>query len=194
MTTNDFADWLGKALTTHNLTAAELARRAGVDKGVISRLINHERTPSPETLSSIATALQLPPETIFRAAGLLPPEAEAEAPAEFILWLKNELKKRGWPVPLAAQYAGISPYFIERIIQDNKQPGFEVARSLAQAFGMSEILLFEMAGLIPALVENSSSIIDSPIWTSEMSQLTTEEAKKVLEFAQFIKAQRKPAK
>ena len=80
------------------------------------------------------------------------------------------------------------------IIQDNKQPGFEVARSLAQAFGMSEILLFEMAGLIPALVESSSSFIDSPIWTSEMSQLTTEEAKKVLEFAQFIKAQRKPAK
>ena len=48
MTTNDFAQWLEKTLITNNLTASELARRAGVDKGVISRLINKERAPSPE--------------------------------------------------------------------------------------------------------------------------------------------------
>ena len=65
MTTNDFAQWLEKALITNNLTASELARRAGVDKGVISRLINKERAPSPETLSSIAAALKLPPEIVF---------------------------------------------------------------------------------------------------------------------------------
>ena len=194
MATHDFADWLENALVTHNLTASELARRAGVDKGVISRLINRERAPSPETLSSIATALNLPPEIIFRAAGLLPPEPETEAPEEFILWLQNELKKRGWPMPLVAEYAGISPYFIELILEDKKQPSFEVARNLAQAFGMSDILMFELVGLIPSLTDQASSLVQGPVWLSIMNQLTDEEAEKVLEYARFIMGQREPSR
>ena len=194
MTTNDFAEWLENALVIHNLTASELARRAGVDKGVISRLINKERAPSPETLSSIAAALKLPPEILFRAAGLLPPEPETDAPEEFVFWLQNELQKRGWPVPLAAEYAGISPYFIERILEDKKQPSFEVARNLAQAFGMSDILMFELAGLIPSLTDQASSLVQSPMWLSIMNQLTDEEAEKVLEYARFIIGQRKHKK
>jgi len=190
MTTNDFAQWLEKALITNNLTASELARRAGVDKGVISRLINKERAPSPETLSSIAAALKLPPEIVFRAAGLLPPASEPEAPEEFIIWLQNELRKRGWPVPLAAEYAGLAPFFIERILQDKKQPSFEVARNLAQAFGISDILMYELAGLIPSLATQSSSLVGNPVWLSTMGQLTDHEAEKVLEYARFVVNQR----
>ena len=119
---------------------------------------------APKTLSSIAAALKLPPEIVFRAAGLLPPVSEAEAPEEFIIWLQNELRKRGWPVPLAAEYAGLAPYFIERILQDKKQPSFEVARNLAQAFGMSDILMYELAGLIPL----SLYPIEFSCWKSDM--------------------------
>jgi transcriptional regulator with XRE-family HTH domain len=78
MTTADFANWLDNALKSSNLTPAELARRSGVDKGVISRALSRERVPSPETLSSIAEALQLPLDIVFQAAGLLPSETEVE--------------------------------------------------------------------------------------------------------------------
>jgi transcriptional regulator with XRE-family HTH domain len=193
MTTIAFADWLDKALKTNNLTASELARRAGVDKGVISRLINKERDPSPETLSAIAQAFQLPPEIVFRIAGLLPTESEAEAPDEFVTWLQNELRKRGWPVQLAAQYAGVAPYFLERILQDKKQPDFEVARSIAHAFGMSDILIFELAGLIPSLTEKSNSLVENPLWLSVMNQLTNTEAEKVFDYARFLLSQHESA-
>lgn len=49
-----------------------LADKAGLDPGIISRVLNRERMPSSDSLSSIARALDLPPETVFRAAGLLP--------------------------------------------------------------------------------------------------------------------------
>lgn len=48
------------------------------DQGIISRLLRGERNPNPETLTAIARALRLPPETVFRAAGLLPPVSEVD--------------------------------------------------------------------------------------------------------------------
>ena len=51
------------------------------------------------------------------------------------------------------------PTFIERILDDKKQPSFEVARNLAQAFGMSDMLMFELAGLIPSLTDQASSLV-----------------------------------
>lgn len=56
-----------------------LADKAGLDPGIISRVLNRERMPSSDSLSSIARALDLPPETVFRAAGLLPPLASVDA-------------------------------------------------------------------------------------------------------------------
>lgn len=60
------------------MSPAGLARKAGIDKGIISRTLNRERKPSPESLEAIARALKLPPEAVFRAAGLLPPKAETD--------------------------------------------------------------------------------------------------------------------
>ncbi len=39
----------------------------------MSRILSGERKPTPETLQAFARALKLPIETIYRAAGLLPP-------------------------------------------------------------------------------------------------------------------------
>lgn len=54
------------------ISPADLSHLARKDQGVISRILNGQRKPSPETIRAIAIALKLPPETVFRAAGLLP--------------------------------------------------------------------------------------------------------------------------
>ena len=61
------------------MSPAGLARKAGIDKGIISRTLNRERKPAPESLEAIARALKLPPEAVFRAAGLLPSEVESDS-------------------------------------------------------------------------------------------------------------------
>ncbi len=68
----NFTDWLTNQLKLKNMTPAELARASGKAPAVISRVLNGDRKPEPKTLIAIARALNLPPETVFRAAGLLP--------------------------------------------------------------------------------------------------------------------------
>lgn len=48
------------------------------DQGVVSRILNGERSPKNETLKAIARSLKLSNETVFRAAGLLPPKPEED--------------------------------------------------------------------------------------------------------------------
>ena len=55
---------------------------------------------------------------------------------------------------------------------------------------MSDILMYELAGLIPSLSTQSSSLVGNPVWLSTMSQLTDHEAEKVLEYARFVVNQR----
>jgi len=45
---------------------------------VVNKLLNRKTYPQPDTLQAIARAFKLPIETVYRAAGLLPPETEAE--------------------------------------------------------------------------------------------------------------------
>ncbi len=67
------------------MSPAELARLSGKAQAVISRILNNERDPSPETLIAISRALHLPPEIVFRRAGLLPPVSpEIEDQEEFV--------------------------------------------------------------------------------------------------------------
>jgi transcriptional regulator with XRE-family HTH domain len=68
----DFAQWLKKEIQIRGWRQADLARAARIDSSVFSRILNLEREPSPETCRAIARALNLPPETVFRRAGLLP--------------------------------------------------------------------------------------------------------------------------
>lgn len=51
---------------------SELSRRAGLARGTLSNIMNGERGVGENSINSIAHALGYPPETVFRAAGLLP--------------------------------------------------------------------------------------------------------------------------
>lgn len=69
----DFADWIESELAQREWRPADLARVAGIDSGQLSRILNRMRRAGPDTCLAIARALKVPPEKVFRQAGLLPP-------------------------------------------------------------------------------------------------------------------------
>ncbi len=73
---SDFAEWLDLQLKERDWRPVELARRAGIDTGMVSNLLNRKRNAGPETCRAIAHALDLPEEEVFRKAGLLSPKPE----------------------------------------------------------------------------------------------------------------------
>jgi transcriptional regulator with XRE-family HTH domain len=72
-----FSDWLERELAARDMRPADLARLANIGDATLSRILNGSRNAGPDACLSIAQALKMPPEIIFRLAGLLPP-----APAE----------------------------------------------------------------------------------------------------------------
>lgn len=71
-----FQEWLLAELRERGWSLSELARRADVGVSSLSMIVNELRGPGPDVLLGIARALRLPPETVFRRAGLLPDEPD----------------------------------------------------------------------------------------------------------------------
>lgn len=68
----DFSVWLLEEVNERGWTFAELAKRAGMNTGTLSRVLNETRNPGPDFCTAIARALGIPVEEVFRRAGLLP--------------------------------------------------------------------------------------------------------------------------
>ena len=84
----EFAKWLESALSLRGWSAADLARFSGVAPAQISRILNGERGVGPDSCIAIARAFELPPEDIFRRAGLLP-ELPAGSDARYLQELRD---------------------------------------------------------------------------------------------------------
>ena len=69
----DFVTWLSNEMEERGWNNSELARRAGLVPSAVSQVIAGNRGTGPEFCRSVARALHLPPELVFRKAGLLPP-------------------------------------------------------------------------------------------------------------------------
>lgn len=79
-----FSDWLLNWLNKKGWNQSELATRAGVTRTAISDVLSGRRNPGTDLCIAIARALNIPPETVFRAAGLLPPvPSDTEYQEEF---------------------------------------------------------------------------------------------------------------
>ena len=70
-------EYLEEELVSRSWRPADLARAAGLPDATISHVLNGSRRAGPEVCNALARALDEPPETIFRLAGLLPPVAPA---------------------------------------------------------------------------------------------------------------------
>lgn len=70
-----FNDWILERLNELDWSQADLARNSGLTRSVISKYMAG-RIPDESALRQIAKALKLSPESVFRAAGILPPSVE----------------------------------------------------------------------------------------------------------------------
>lgn len=85
---NKLSEWLNEMLIKHNMTQAQLARKARVSKGVISRYINNQASkPSETTLKKIAKAFGIPAEEIFYIVGYLDKKPETNTTLEEINYI-----------------------------------------------------------------------------------------------------------
>jgi len=71
---NGFGDWLRKILEEKGWSQSDLARAARRSRAAISDAMSGKRGIGPSLATSIAQALKLPREEVYRAAGLLPPK------------------------------------------------------------------------------------------------------------------------
>jgi transcriptional regulator with XRE-family HTH domain len=89
-----FSQWLQGEMRKRGWTQAKLGRAASLKKDGISKLINGRCQPEPATLQAISRALDIPVETSYRAAGLLPPLTETgyDETAEQVIYLFRKIK------------------------------------------------------------------------------------------------------
>lgn len=86
----EFSDWLLDWLNKKGWNQSELATRAGVTRTAISDVLSGRRNPGPDLCLALSRALNLPPETVFRAAGLLPPVSpDTEYQEQFFHYLSQ---------------------------------------------------------------------------------------------------------
>jgi len=84
----DFTEWLNtEVVEKRGWSFRQFADRAGSTIGTVSRVMNQHQEPSADFCHGVARALGLPPERVFRKAGLLPPHIIGERDAD----RKNEL-------------------------------------------------------------------------------------------------------
>lgn len=71
------ADWLNDQLSEKKMSHTELARKAGISRSVITKITQRMVIkPDPTTYTAIAKALDVSPITVFRIAGILPPDPD----------------------------------------------------------------------------------------------------------------------
>ena len=108
-----FGDWLQAALDERAMKPADLTRKAGLGSGTLSDIFSGRRKVGPELATSIADALEVPQEEVFRAAGILRPRKNKSAKIDqivhvlegmsdeeqleylsYIRWMHNKNKKK----------------------------------------------------------------------------------------------------
>lgn len=90
-TYEEFANWLRGELEKRQWDQAELVRRSRLDSSQVSRFLSGERKAGAAASMKLARALHLPPEEVFRQAGLLPKTRMVSPEADELLFLFNEL-------------------------------------------------------------------------------------------------------
>jgi transcriptional regulator with XRE-family HTH domain len=87
----EFAEWLHTEMNQRGFGPADIAERADISAPTISRILGTSRRPGPDACVAIAQALRLPPELVFRKAGLLPERTDPAPAVTEIVYLFNQL-------------------------------------------------------------------------------------------------------
>lgn len=90
---DNFSSWLVQELEERGLSQSDLSRMSGLSRGTVNNIVSGTRGRGPESLSAIARALKLPPEKLYRVAGLLPSAVKVDEEMEQILHEIAKLNK-----------------------------------------------------------------------------------------------------
>ena len=85
MSSTDFANWLRNELIERNISPADLSRMMKKKPASISNVLNEKRAAGTDFILAVATALRLPPEELYRIAGLLPRKPVRQGKQEMLL-------------------------------------------------------------------------------------------------------------
>ena len=89
---NAFIAWLDAELEHRRWSYNQLAHQAGLSHSMLSR-VRAGAPPSWSLCHAVAVALDLPPEQVFRQAGLLPPVSSDQSEYEEFRYLLAQLTK-----------------------------------------------------------------------------------------------------
>jgi transcriptional regulator with XRE-family HTH domain len=78
----DHVDLVEAGMNQREWLPADLARKSGKSRAVISKLLNRTGDPTPATLIAVAKVLNISEEEILRAAGILSPKPETDEAIE----------------------------------------------------------------------------------------------------------------
>lgn len=81
-------------LKKREMSSADLSRQAGISKGAISHIVNSNRKPGTDMCLGISRAFNLPPEEVYRKAGLLPSVSEETAKTNEHTYLASQLPEQ----------------------------------------------------------------------------------------------------
>jgi transcriptional regulator with XRE-family HTH domain len=82
-----FADWVKDEIDKRGWQQSDLARRAGIKQGTLSRILGETRGAGPDVCNAIAEALGIDYVIVHRRAGLIPPGPDPEsAPGFWEAW------------------------------------------------------------------------------------------------------------
>lgn len=92
---NTFATWIINELDRRGWNQSELARRAGLSPTAVSDVLSSRRNPGLVFCDGIAQAFKMPSEDVYRIAGLLPGETDADPTLSKIQHLFSALQDEG---------------------------------------------------------------------------------------------------
>lgn len=69
----EFVKWLQDEMDKRGWSISEFARKSGITDPHLGRILRGDRKAGNDAANAIARAFELPPEVVFRKAGLLPP-------------------------------------------------------------------------------------------------------------------------
>lgn len=105
---------------------------------------------------------------------------------EFKDWLNQVLIEKGWSQSDLARAAGLQRGTVSNLLNNVRQPGAEICKSLSEALDIELITVYEKAGLLPK----------SPPETEQQrqlvylfNQLPDDEKQRLVEYAGFLKSQ-----
>lgn len=80
---------------------------------------------------------------------------------DFVAWVNDELKQRNWTQAELASRGGFTGAALSKMLNRERMPGVDICKGIARAFGMKDVEVMRLAGLIdsdPDMSEFSPAI------------------------------------